>query len=549
MFLPTITSQLSFRQLGLIWELAFNPFAILLLLTQRSFFSRFVRLLFSLLIPILFFFTPSIIGKPWESAILYVLLWVAISLFLNLVMLFVNASVLRLQRDISSSASPSDDLWRQLSSPVKIQKLLASIGGYNAPARNIPVVLLSEHLSQSIMIPEAHDKKQNKIVLANLNTYQYSTFLCSCIDLSWESLFWVVDPDDFLDEILPSFIAEAIVIAAVVRFDKKKAEFLQLKKLGRWASQKTLKTIYNQVTLEEESKACIHCMKADTCSGQQHCHKVNPSKGGANTDDMHAFHTDLSLIWYMLFSYAKDNIVNVQIKDEKTFADMWEIYDGFSISCVLPHTERFRSSQAQIKKRFIYVDADTISSESVLRSLKLINDKGDINCNYVRSIGPEIDAQSYRINRWTSIAGSTPVWESSVCKKLILAALELFKASCGNKAEIAFFNRESGGEECVREWLETIEHIRASMMSVSVPATAAAGGTLGEQQTKAHVDIGVFDGLVCIGSIRNGRSDGNRYVLSVFPSPFEINVPFVPGTGNRTVSYKDVCDLLRGKDR
>lgn len=538
--IPALTSKHPWRQLQLLFELTLNPCAVLLMFLQYRFLSPILRGILSLSIPVIFFLAPfqtTIIG--WRSGVAWLMLWISASLLLNLVVLFINASVLRVHSDVSVPSTPAVDLWRNLSAPVSVQRLLEKLTASTAsPARGIPIALLSRCLDQSIRIPSQHDEKTGNMVFTSLSSYEYSAFLCECIDSSWESLYWVVDPVDFRKKILPSFIAEAIVIAGVVRFDERLATKLQLCELEHWASGKTLKTIFAKVIpATENEEACLYCLKQSECKSGSPCHIVNLDRNDIFLTGIDIFHANLSLVWHMLFSYAKKNLSCCRLDGD--FSKIWEKYDGFSISCVFPHTERFRAAATQVKKRFIYVDIDTLSCKGVLKDLKLLKADGELNSSYVSSVGPEVDLSNLCIRGWAELSSKEAQWSPRMCSKILVAAFELFRASCGKKTEVAFFNRESGGKECVEEWGETIDAIEGFGVLENSSEDSSQ-----ERVPRVPVDIGVFDRFYCVGSIPDSSVDGKRRVLTVFPSPSRMNIPFAAEKKDSTLPYEDVLKCL-----
>ncbi|MBN2136692.1 MAG: hypothetical protein JW720_02690 [Sedimentisphaerales bacterium] len=550
-FIPSLIGGHPFRQIGLLLELMFNPVAVFFQLLQWGVFSSLlIRIPAALLVPAIFFLTPSILGVNWQMAVALVTLWIAASVLINLVTLFINASILHLQHDVSLSINPSEDMWRHLSSPLKLQRLIAGISrSSDSPARRIPLLLLSKRLEHGIVdMPkvDAADESERILVFADFDTYDYSVFLCDCIDLSWESLHWVVDPGDFRDDILPSFIAEAVVIAGLINFDKKRAELLQLRHLVNWASGLMLKRVFNKVTNEPESDACNYCPKK--CD-QTHCHELDFHGHSQVNAVPHSFHTNLSLLWSTFYAYASKKIDKHLNCAPKRFLRIWNLYDGFSITSVLPHAERFRSSATQSKKRFIYVDTDSPSVKSVLTALRLVSDSNDnqVNHVYVRSINPAVNVSNYCIERWSHNESQQHDWSDQACKCLFGAAFALFEASCGPKGQVSFFVRESGGSKCVEEWRKTIKFLeqQTGIVLSSSGAEGENSGGVGAVSNGLTVDFGVFDQLFCIGSVKGIRAQYERNVIGLFPCPPTITAPFALPDEGRTLQFKEVLKWLR----
>jgi hypothetical protein len=350
-----------------------------------------------------------------------------------------------------------------------------------------------------------------------MTTFEYSQFLSECIKLARHELHWIVDQSDFVDQILPSFLAEAVALAGL-HFPERIRKGLKAKTVdeklsmcrlcGIFAGQDVLTSPPKDMCLTYE---CLYGHGDERCErgGLDVCYTIGESAREHFQSKVAIKHADMSALWYLLLSYAVAEVESAaNLTDSVTaYVDAWLRRDGFSLFASLPHLPEYRSSVAQSKKRLIYVPGLAKGAGELGRELGL----GDWH-KYVKrfALSPSVPLPckgTEKIRVLGSLLAGDERFKVEVDKAgtLLNAAVMLFEASCGH-AETGFVGRKMVTEKAVRLWHELLDD-------------------LFRDRHESDMDYGIFDHAFVIGStkLKSGQARG---VVVLYPTPDELAAPF-----------------------
>ena len=484
----------------------------------------------------------------------YFLLWIVITLFVNLLvytMLLAMEYPLLMRREFSEAGRRSiwqwekrllgHKVWSGRNTYALLQYLMNDAAGQTGRAKWFLVNFLQEEL-EHIIEPRGNPVLYD-ITVDGWTIARYSRFLAENMAHAEDSIEWVVDPRDLFREILPELIAE-VLISIGVKIDNTLADAVSRLSTDGPHSLRSLLGAW-----------AIHCPKYSSgmCGNGGKCNEVNRSCSGfafssatrlGELDHVRsaAFKASVQLL------AEAANVGNLKTVRQKkkamlcvgekkiSFADIRSLYDERETKKLaprLPHIREFRSASCR-KRRFVYLGTRTTGENTDDLIAKAIQGAfaGVKDVHYCESLGPDTKSTNDHdglLRRWLYAEQDNPDGP--------------LKLRDGPLAE-QWGDLEEDVRSLIIEWgLRLFEHTSGGPQVVK---GAFSTDTPPQAKYPGYSDIGIYDSSLVISSAP-GADDSRRAVTwQVYDGPAPIKSYYFPTDDQEDllVSWDMLCNHI-----
>lgn len=272
------------------------------------------------------------------------------------------------------------------------------------------VNFLSHDLEQRIVQTENTEKKEvfvpNQILTHGWSTRVYSEYLAQNMTFAEDSILWVVDPRDFIKDILPAHIIE-VMISICTQMDPNATRIIQRAKTAK--SEKT--KVENLRNLLGPFKEFCPLNFYEKCNERTTCNNTTSSKCDVDLsfkDNFGQKHFDY--LWFSFFYGTLNKFVELkpsisssvtgsndilQVGSQKIkFKHVKKSYldrERLVGSLFLPHIEEFRRATCKKKRHIFLGQRPEVPQNPFDRAKSNIENWFSVNDKYIHAIFPTID--------------------------------------------------------------------------------------------------------------------------------------------------------------